>query len=422
MNPRDRVDHFAGAPWRTRLWCSAAVVAAVLLPFLDPGDGHPASGWHQAVTAGLLTAASIVNVELGRFLEGRVRVGQRPHKGLSAWPMAAVVLLPTLWVLPIVAITYAHARWRGIRVPLYKWVTSGAYLVLAAVGASGVLLAGNHQHGIHLADGLGGLLILLAAVAVFLVIESALFFGSAYLGEEESERWLRHTLADPSFYLTEASVLTFGSLIGLLGADAPWFIVLLVPAFGLLQQAVLHRPLQEQADRDSKTGLLRYEPWRRQVYDQVARMTRRRKPWAVLLADLDHFKAVNDEYGHLIGDEVLVETARALRSGLRKWDLIARFGGEEFSIFLVDVTADEAMAIAERMCEAVRAVDLPSLRQGVSVSIGVATVTAEQSPVEFVQAITLADNTLYHAKLSGRDRVELSRVGVDSPAEPIIGD
>ncbi|RIJ71279.1 GGDEF domain-containing protein [Nakamurella silvestris] len=421
MEPRTRIDSLRNAPVGTRLWCTAAVVCALVLPFFVTAGLHPSSDARQVITAALLTTASIVNVEIGRVLEGRVRVGQRPHKGLSAWAMAAVMLLPPPWLIPNVAITYAHARWRGIRVPLYKWVTSGAYLVLASLGACGILSAGGYGHGVTLSDDLGGLLLLIASVATFLAIESGLFFGSAYIGEEESERWLRRTLADPSFYLTEASVLTFGALIGLLGADAPWFIVLLVPSFGLLQQAVLHRPLQEQADRDAKTGLLRYEPWRRQVYDQVARMTRTSKPWAVLLADLDHFKAVNDEYGHLAGDEVLIEAARALRSGLRKWDLIARFGGEEFSILLVDVTEEEAMVIAGRLCAAVRDMEAVGVPRRISVSIGVAVVAADQPPAELIDAISLADSTLYLAKRAGRDQARVSRVGVDRPVDPTIG-
>ena len=133
---------YRNAPVVMRVWVAAVVAAAVLLPVVSQLFREvvlfPMLRWSDGVTAAVLVAGSAASVEWGRFLEGRVRVGQRPHKGLSAWAIAAVVVLPTVWVLPVVAGVYAYARWRAMRVPLWKWVTSGAILVVAALAAGQV--------------------------------------------------------------------------------------------------------------------------------------------------------------------------------------------------------------------------------------------------------------------------------------------
>ena len=80
-------------------------------------------------------AGSVLNVELGRLFEGGRVAQQRPHKALSAWPMAATVLLPSFYLVPVVVLIYAHARWRGMRVTLWKWCASACFLVCAGAVA-----------------------------------------------------------------------------------------------------------------------------------------------------------------------------------------------------------------------------------------------------------------------------------------------
>ena len=170
-----------------RVWVAAVVAAAVLLPVVSHALRQvvlfPVPRWGEGVTAAVLVAGSAASVEWGRFLEGRVRVGQRPHKGLSAWAMAAVVLLPAVWVLPVVAGVYAYARWRAMRVPLWKWVTSGAILVVAALAAGQVPGIGPGDAPVGLASGPAGVAAAVAAVLVFLVVESVLLLGCARLCE-----------------------------------------------------------------------------------------------------------------------------------------------------------------------------------------------------------------------------------------------
>ena len=117
-----------------------------------------------------------------------------------------------------------------------------------------------------------------------------------------------------------------------------------------------------------------------------------------VLGDIDHFKAVNDEHGHQVGDEVLRQLAAALRRAARTEDLVARYGGEEFVVLATDASVDDAVVLAERLRAAARTVSAVP----VTISIGVAALPAEGDGAAMVAD---ADAALYRAKAAGRDRV-----------------
>jgi diguanylate cyclase (GGDEF)-like protein len=407
----------SNAPLPLRLMIYGSVAAAIVLPFLLASRGQGQGAHPQVVTGSVLLLLSILNIEIGRVIEGGVRHSQRPHKALSAWSFAAALVLPTPWLLPVAALSYTHARWRGIRVPLWKWVGSSAYVIVAGVCAA---LTARALHGTDPNwmndDGGRGLFAVVAAAGVFLAVQSVLFHGSAYLNHAEDERWLRRTLRTPSFYLTEGGVLLVGGLSAALWAGGAWFLILLLPIYGLAQRAALHEPLRELAELDDKTGLLRYESWRRLAMQSSQRCAAKKQTWSVVLADLDHFKVINDSYGHLAGDAALIEVAGTLRSQLRSCDLLGRFGGEEFCIFLPGGTPEAAAHVAERLRAAIAALTVPETGHPLSISLGVATVPNGVGAPSFVDVLTEADRAVYDAKLGGRDRVRVRLIVQDQGA------
>ncbi len=161
-----------------------------------------------------------------------------------------------------------------------------------------------------------------AGALVYLALETVLFHGIAYLNVREDELWLRRTLAGRSYYLTESAVLLIGALTAAVWEAGAWFLVLLVPVYGLMQRAALAEPLRERAETDDKTGLLRFESWRALAATEKQRCQDKGRPWSLLFVDLDHFKAFNDTYGHLAGDSALVAVAAALGQQLRATDLV----------------------------------------------------------------------------------------------------
>lgn len=409
------VRELAAAPVWARVWVGVALLSAVALPlWLTTWRSSPGTV-RDLLTAAALVGGSVVGVEIGRRFEGGTVAQQRPHKALSAWPMAAAVLLPAIWLIPVVALIYAHARWRGMRVTLWKWCGSACFLISAGAVA-GLVVTLPTGAAPTLDSGLPGLLVMVAAVLTFLAVEAAMLAVAAWCNTAADEVWLRRTLADPAFYLTEAGVLTIGALTGLLGAGAPWFVLLLIPAYGFLQQSVLHRPLQEQATRDPKTGLLVFTAWQQLAAEEIRRMSAHRRSWAVIFADIDHFRRYNERHGHLGGDRALKEVARIMTGHVRPRDLIARFGGEEFCVLLPDTLATDAGEVAERLRRAVGE-ESTSLPEPVTVSIGVAVVETGHTPMELAVVLARADQALYRAKLDGRNTVRIAGPATDADRE-----
>ncbi|HYN08852.1 MAG TPA: diguanylate cyclase [Vicinamibacterales bacterium] len=172
--------------------------------------------------------------------------------------------------------------------------------------------------------------------------------------------------------------------------------------------------LRHQATHDHLTGL-----WnRRMILDTLARALEtaieEQQPIAVALADIDHFKQINDKHGHAAGDAVLRETADRMRAVLRAQDAIGRYGGEEFLLVLPDCDPGAAVSVLERARMGVvgRPVDAGHVSLEVSVSAGVAWASARVESSALVQA---ADEALYRAKAGGRNRVEGQPVHPSSP-------
>jgi diguanylate cyclase (GGDEF)-like protein len=141
---------------------------------------------------------------------------------------------------------------------------------------------------------------------------------------------------------------------------------------------------------------------------EIERSRRGQTALSVLMIDLDHFKRVNDQHGHLVGDEVLRGVARALVEHVRRADLVARYGGEEFVVLLPDSPRSQAVLVAEKLRGAVAALALPGGR--LTISVGVATLPDDAAGAEAV--LEAADRALFAAKRAGRDRV----VSADSAA------
>ncbi|MFJ5369681.1 GGDEF domain-containing protein, partial [Bosea sp. CER48] len=137
----------------------------------------------------------------------------------------------------------------------------------------------------------------------------------------------------------------------------------------------------------------------------VARARREQRALSVVVFDLDHFKRINDDFGHDAGDEVLVAVAETAKRVLRPYDLVARLGGEEFCAFLPATGLREALAIAERLREGIAALRIDSLRgRSVTASFGVH--EADIAREQFRDMLRVADQYLYQAKGAGRNQVQ----------------
>ena len=182
--------------------------------------------------------------------------------------------------------------------------------------------------------------------------------------------------------------------------------------FDLLDE--IDREYQRQIHRlishDDLTGLLSSRSFFSELRRESGRAKAEGRPFCVLMMDVDHFKNVNDTYGHLTGSKTLEEIGGVIIEIMRSGDAAARFGGEEFAAFLLDAEVGQAMVAAERVRSAIEKHDFSVIRTGkpvethhVTISIGISTFPGDSSdPIELVE---MADSALYRAKREGRNRV-----------------
>jgi diguanylate cyclase (GGDEF)-like protein len=181
----------------------------------------------------------------------------------------------------------------------------------------------------------------------------------------------------------------------------------------MVRRFMMHAQLVAQSRIDTKTGLLNASTWEREASVEIVRALRTGIPLALALADIDHFKMVNDTYGHLVGDKALRAVTDGLRGQLRSYDLAGRFGGEEFVILLPHARESDALNIAERLRAHVASLSIPvgdDSESGpavkVTISVGVASLGGVTR--ELADLVAAADAALYCAKEAGRNRTHMT--------------
>jgi diguanylate cyclase (GGDEF)-like protein len=162
--------------------------------------------------------------------------------------------------------------------------------------------------------------------------------------------------------------------------------------------------IERLAGTDPLTGLANRRTLDETLGREIARTERLQGDLSVIMADLDHFKCINDQYGHIIGDQVLACAAAVFKSQSRPYDLAARYGGEEFLLVLPGTSTNSAIATAQRIRKEIADLTVPCPRQ-ITISLGVASWMAGETPEAFVAR---ADAALYNAKSTGRNRVEVA--------------
>jgi diguanylate cyclase (GGDEF)-like protein len=328
---------------------------------------------------------------------------------------AAVVILPLAYTVALVVSLYVFAglRRKRQRTTPYRLLYSGAVLVLAAMFAE--IVATQVQPGLaQLPAGPMTAAAISAGLVTFLLTNIVLVAAAIYFSAGPLP--IRQLIPARDELALEVSTLVLGVLTAEMVRDLAWLTPAVLILMLLLQRSSLVSQLQVAATTDTKTGLLNATAWQELAQRQLLRARRDESPCAVMLLDLDHFKRVNDTLGHLSGDRALKAVAEALKRELRGYDAVARFGGEEFVVFLNDVSLADARQVAQRTIERVRGVVItgqdpngPECR--LTASIGLSAYPLHGT--DLTELLEAADVALYGAKRDGRDRVGEPRWGVD---------
>jgi diguanylate cyclase (GGDEF)-like protein len=170
-----------------------------------------------------------------------------------------------------------------------------------------------------------------------------------------------------------------------------------------IQNAHYVERVKQLAYLDGLTGIFNRRFFELRIMEEIERARRYGTGMAVIMADIDQFKRLNDEFGHLLGDEVLRQVSSLFHQQVRKVDVVCRYGGEEFAILLSQISAQQAIAIAEKLRRLVEKFQFPGVPRTITISAGVASFpTHGKTRDEMVRA---ADSGLYAAKQAGRNRV-----------------
>ncbi|GII79019.1 GGDEF domain-containing protein [Sphaerisporangium rufum] len=377
--------------------CGTVGFAAGAAGFLATSTGFR---WSDLITFIALTACGAVCIEATRRLGMPAGVSRDL---LSAWWLPVALLLPPVYALlaPLPLQFLLQIRVRAT--VLYRRVFSAAAIGLSAAVASTVFHAGVGDPGGY-SFGSGTAIALAVGCAVlFTVLNTALIAIAAHMADPETP-W-RDVLWDRERVLLDVVELCLGVLVAIACGLSLLLLALTLPPVVLLQRSLLHAQLKAAARTDAKTGLLNATAWQREADTEIVRARRTGETLALLIVDIDHFKRVNDSYGHLVGDQVLAGVATALRSQLRDYDVVGRFGGEEFVVLLPRADVAEARRVAERLRSRVGRMAIPVDDAMITVTISAGVAIMSLHGDDLIELLAAADLALYRAKELGRDRV-----------------
>lgn len=324
--------------------------------------------------------------------------------------VVANALLPVSWSLQVVALCQFQRR----RASLWIMVLPGALTFTW-------FLVYLHEFQVRMM--VGNLLLALASLATahwtlrfrvgaelrtrWLLIGSYLVTGAVFLSRSLVAWLTPHSITS---FLAPGPVQSMTFLLG--------YALVIINSFGylLMHKERADRSMRQLALTDPLTGALNRRTFLPFAERELARFRERQAPVSLLMLDLDHFKRINDGYGHRVGDEVLTRFVARVQTCLRQEDKLVRYGGEEFCLLLPGAGQQAAEALAERI--RVSVAESPFMIEGhelrVTVSIGVATVRSDATDT-LQTLVDRADSALYRAKKDGR-----SRVAASAPVAPVI--
>jgi len=333
---------------------------------------------------------------------------------ITAWVLPVAILLPPVYAMLMPIPLYLLTQWLSPHGVVYRRVFSAAAISLA-YGAAALLFRVFPASfaGPSIGTGTHALTWTLAVAACEIVGGRGhhfLIVGAIKLSDPGVS--VRALELNREALQGDFAEFDLGILITVVTAVNVVLAVFAVPTVLLARRFMMHAQLLEKSRIDTKTGLLNASTWESEAKAEIARAIRTRSPLALALIDIDHFKAVNDTYGHLAGDKALRAVTDVLRNQLRTYDLAGRFGGEEFALLLPHTREIDAINVAERLRAHIASMAIPvddydesagCIR--LTISVGVASLDAPGR--ELADILAAADAALYHAKETGRNKTHV---------------
>jgi diguanylate cyclase (GGDEF)-like protein len=370
--------------------------------------GVEVGDWAVAIA---LTVCGIVGTEGARRVERRRQSSGALHKDLQpVWTLAAAILFPLSLALVFAVVQSVWWRIRTNRCTPHRWFFSTAVTVLGVVAANTLmsrLVPALREAGLTQANA-WGLAMVLAAVSYFAI--DILLCAMAVLILVPGST-ARDAFGGPAEWSVDMVAGGLACVVATASTTVPWLALLAIPATLTAQRSLLLRQLEVEVHTDRKTELASFPWWREQTEALLARVTAANGRLAVLFIDIDDFRKVNANYGHLVGDRALRAVAEAMQRLTSRDGLAGRFGGEEFVVAVPDVDVDRAYEVAERIRAEVANTPLEVYVNGegsgtvtlrLTVSLGLATYPESGQTLDHL--LELADRALRVAKATGKNR------------------
>ncbi|HSF80667.1 MAG TPA: diguanylate cyclase, partial [Anaerolineales bacterium] len=364
------------------------VVLALNLPPLDFQDG-----WMVLALAGVASLSLIFKV---------IGSTERSHYNISFLIYAFTFIMfgpeASIWVILLSNVV----EWAWHR---YAWYIQcfniSTYVIATYFGGvvyQWILLGDSLQS-------LTGVLAILSAMGAFTLLNHLLVGMALWLAR--GENLSKSGVFEFFPLMLDFTLLCMGAGTALVWMSTPYGIILALLPLYLIYSTLKVPALERKTEIDSKTGLFNAEFFNRSLQNELSRAHRFQRPLTIVMADLDLLRNINNTYGHLAGDEVLIGVANILKSSLRDYDVVARFGGEEYAVMMPETTPEEAYPRIEAIREIIESTDfvVPTSVTPIKATMSFGIAAREGSEQTVNEIIHNADTALYHAKLKGRNGV-----------------
>ncbi|MGW8251696.1 MAG: GGDEF domain-containing protein, partial [Anaerolineales bacterium] len=349
-------------------------------------------GWLTLSMAGIASLALIFKVE---------GTTNRSHYNISFLIYGAALFLLGAPEAMLVILISNLVEWVWHKYPWYiQSFNIGCYLVTVQITAL-VFMWSNPD---HILFSWLGVITMLVSMGVFTLVNHLMVGVIVWLAR--GENFKQSGIFDSLPLMIDFTILSMGAGVALIWTLDPVAILFIVIPLYLIYSTLRVPSLERQTEIDPKTGVYNHRYFENALESELSRANRFDRPLTIVMSDLDLLRNINNTYGHLAGDEVLIGVAKILRENAREYDIVARFGGEEFAILLPETTLDEAFAIVEKIRKDIEdseyqvATSITPIKA--TMSFGIA--GRENDSLSAKQILHNADTAVYRSKLRGRNR------------------
>ena len=354
---------------------------------------HPDGIWSTAILCLLASLALILKVE---------GPTNRSHYTFSFLVYGFSFTLLGIPETMLVIVVSNLAEWLWNRPPWYIQVfNTSCYIIV-------VQIAGLVYGWINPQDSLvswHAVLAIVASMGIFNLLNHLMVGIVLWLAR--GENFKRSGVFDFFPLILDLTLLYFGASLSFVWAYNQFALVMFLVPIYMIYSTLKVPALERKTEIDMKTGLFNHEYFKQQVANELRRANRFDRPLTIIMADLDLLRNINNTYGHLAGDEVLIGVAKILKQSVREYDITARFGGEEFAILLPETTAQQAYERVERIRQAIEEMEfkIPTNTSPIRATMSFGIASRESAGQTTDEIIHNADTALYNSKLRGRNRV-----------------